>query len=276
MDSPKIKIIKDKIFMFTVIFISFLAVLPLFAIIIQLIVKGIRVINLHFLLSLPKPPPEGGGILNSLTGTLVIVGIAVLIAVPIGLLSGIYIAEFKNKLTHFAEIIVNTLQGVPSIVIGILAYLWIVKPAGKFSGFSGGFALSLMMLPSVIKNTEETIKLIPNSMKEASFALGANYTNTLFKVILPSAMRGILSGVLIGIARIAGETAPLLFTTLGNPYLNMNPSKPMSALPLLIFNYVMSPYKAWRNVAWGAALILVSLVLLLIIIMKMVGKKWKI
>ncbi len=274
MDNHRTKIIKDKVFLFTVIFISFLAVLPLMAIIIQLIIKGARVVNLHFLLSLPKPPPEGGGILNSLTGTLIIVGIATLIAVPIGLLSGIYLAEFKNRFTRFTEIIVNTLQGVPSIVIGILAYLWIVKPTGKFSGFSGGFALSLMMLPSVIKNTEETIKLIPSSLKEASFALGANYTSTLFKVILPTAMRGILSGVLIGIARIAGETAPLLFTTLGNPYMNINPYKPMDALPLLIFNYVMSPYKAWRDVAWGAALVLVSLVLLLIIIMKMVGKKW--
>lgn len=275
MDNIKLRIAKDRAFLFTVIFISFLAVLPLLAIIVQLVVKGIRVINIHFLLSLPKPPPEAGGILNSLTGTLVLISIATAIALPIGLMAGIYIAEFKNRFTHFSEIIVNTLQGVPSIVIGILAYLWIVKPTGRFSGFSGGFALSLIMLPSVIKNTEESIKLIPSSLKEASFALGANYTHTLFRVVLPSAIRGILSGVLIGIARIAGETAPLLFTTLGNPYLNLNPMKPMDALPLLIFNYVMSPYSTWKNVAWGAALVLVVLVLFMIIIVKMVGKKWK-
>ncbi|MCD6245950.1 phosphate ABC transporter permease PstA [candidate division WOR-3 bacterium] len=275
MNSLKGRIIKDKLFTFLVVSVSFTAVLPLFIILIQLFQKGVKAINLHFLLSLPKPPPEAGGIFNSIVGTLILITIASAIAIPIGITAGIYLSESENKFARFAEVLVNTLQGVPSIVIGILAYLLVVKPMGRFSGFSGGLALGIMMLPSIITNTEENLKLIPFSIKEASYALGGNYTKTILKIVLPSGMRGILSGILIGIARIAGETAPLLFTTLGNPYLNTNPSKPMDTLPLLIFNYVMSPYKKWHDVAWGASLVLVAMILFLIIIVKMVGRRWK-
>ena len=161
MNSLKGRIIKDKLFTFLVVFVSFTAVLPLFIILIQLFQKGVKAINLHFLLSLPKPPPEAGGIFNSIVGTLILITIASAIAIPIGITAGIYLSESENKFARFAEVLVNTLQGVPSIVIGILAYLLVVKPMGRFSGFSGGLALGIMMLPSIITNTEENLKLIP-------------------------------------------------------------------------------------------------------------------
>jgi phosphate transport system permease protein len=168
------------------------------------------------------------------------------------------------------------LQGVPSIVIGIVVYFWIVKPIGSFSAISGSVALAIMMLPILIRSTEETLKLIPFSLKEAGLALGLPYHRVILKVIVPCGMSGILSGILLSVARIAGETAPLLFTAFGNPYLNTNMTKPMQSLPLLIFNYATSPYDDWHDLAWGAALILLFTVLLLNIITKLTTRKWNV
>ena len=168
------------------------------------------------------------------------------------------------------------LQGVPSIVIGIVVYFWVVKPMGTFSAFSGSIALAIMMLPIMIRSTEETLKMIPDTLKEAGLALGLPYHKVILRIILPCGMSGILSGILLSIARIAGETAPLLFTAFGNPYLNTNMSKPMQSLPLLIFNYATSPYDEWHDLAWGAALILLSTVLLLNIITKLTTRRWKV
>lgn len=201
--------------------------------------------------------------------------IALIFSVPVGIITGIFIAETKNKFTDFLRDFVNVLQGLPSIVMGILAYLWVVKPLGHFSALSGGVALSLMMLPLVIKSTEETIKMVPFSLKEASYALGANYVSTIFRVILPASISGIMSGILIGVSRIAGETAPLLFTAFGNPFINMNPLKPVESLPLLIFKYAMSPYENWQRIAWGASLILILMVLFLNIFTNVIIEKWK-
>jgi phosphate transport system permease protein len=171
---------------------------------------------------------------------------------------------------------VDVLQGVPSIVVGIVVYFWVVKPLGTFSALSGSVALAIMMLPIMIRSTEETLKLIPSSLKEAGFALGLPYHKVILKVILPCGISGILSGVMLSIARVAGETAPLLFTAFGNPYLTTNMSKPMQSLPLLIFNYATSPYDVWHALAWGAALILLFTVLLLNIITKLITKRWNV
>ncbi len=271
------KILKDKAFELSVILFSFLSIIPLFLILFQIVKNGISVISIDFFTKLPPPPGEvKGGIINSLIGTLILVGIASLLSIPLGILIGIFTEEIENKFTEFLRIIVSVFQGLPSIVIGILAYLWVVKPMGKFSALSGGIGLALMMLPTVIKSTEETLKLIPVSLKEASYALGASYTRTIIKVVLPASFGGIISGVLIGVLRIAGETAPLLFTAFGNPFLNLDPLKPVDSLPLLIFNYAMSPYKEWHKIAWGASLVLIMFVLSINIFTNMAGERWKV
>jgi phosphate transport system permease protein len=275
MNSLRFKIIKDKVFEIFVIFLSFLSVVPLFIILFQIFIKGIKVINFEFFVSLPSPPGEkGGGILNALTGTLILILISLILSIPFGVMIGIFLAEFKNRFTDLLKDFVNILQSLPSIVMGILAYIWVVKPVGHFSALSGGVALSLMMLPLIIKSTEETLKMIPFTLKEASFALGASYVSTLWRVILPASAGGILSGVLIGVSRIAGETAPLLFTAFGNPFVNLNPLKPVESLPLLIFKYAMSPYENWQQIAWGGSLVLICIVLFFNIGLKFLVEKW--
>ncbi len=275
--NPRKKIFKDNLFKFIIMLFSFVSVTPLFFILFQIVRNGISSISINFILKLPKGPGEsGGGILNSIIGTFIIITIAIIISVPIGISAGIYLNEYKNRFAELLKVIVNVLQGLPSILIGIIAYLWVVKPMRGFSALSGGIALALMMLPMVIKSTEETLKLIPHSLKEASYALGVSYKDTILKVILPSGFSGIASGIFIGIARITGETAPLLFSAFGNPFVNLNPFKPVDAIPLLIFNYAMSPYESWHKIAWGASFLLVAGVLILNIIIKMAGEKWKV
>lgn len=261
----------------TVLF-AFLITVPLIAIIFFVVRKGAASINWSFLVSLPKPVGEaGGGIANALAGSLVIVFLAALIAIPIGVFGGIYLSENKSsKLSYWSRLAADILQGVPSIVIGIVIYFWIVKPSGTFSAISGSVALAIMMLPVIIKSTEETLKLVPSSLKEAGFALGLPYHKVVLRVILPCGMSGILSGSILGVARIAGETAPLLFTAFGNPFININIGKPMQTLPLLIFNYATSPYEDWHNLAWGASLILLIWIFLLNITTKFATKRWKV
>jgi phosphate transport system permease protein len=202
---------------------------------------------------------------------------ASVIAIPIGILAGIYLSEnTSGRLAYWARLSVDVLQGVPSIVIGIVVYFWVVKPIGTFSALSGSVALAIMMLPILIRSTEETLKMIPFSLKEAGLALGLPYHKVILKVIVPCGISGILSGIMLSIARIAGETAPLLFTAFGNPYLNTNLAKPMQSLPLMIYNYATSPYDEWHDMAWGAALILLFTVLLLNIITKLTTRRWNV
>ncbi len=269
-DNTGIRLLKDRVFKSIIIIFSFAVIIPLGLILFGIVKNGISAINWDLFTKLPTPPGEaGGGILNSIVGSLILILIAVLLSVPFGIMLGIFLSENKGRFADVLGILVNTLQGVPSIVIGIVAYLWVVKPLGGFSALSGGIALGIMMLPIVIKSTEETLKLIPFSLKEAALGLGASYVRTMFKVVLPAGFSGILSGILLGIARIAGETAPLLFTAFGNPYLNLNIFKPVDSLPLVIFNYSMSPYDDWHRIAWGASFVLVVMVLVLNIIARL-------
>jgi len=277
MKDIRYKIIKDKLFKFSVIFFSIVSVIPLILILFQIIKNGISAINLGFFTGLPKPPgEEGGGILNALIGSIELVIMATIFSVPIGILIGIYLTEFKNKLIDFLKTLVNVLQSTPSIVIGIIAYLWVVVPLGRFSVLSGAVALALIMLPLIIKNTEETLKMVPFSLKEASYALGTNYTNTVLKILLPTCRSGILTGILIGFSRALGETAPLLFTAFGNPFLNINPLNAVESLPLLIFKYAISPYDNWHRIAWGASLVLILIILFFNILTKIFTEKWQI
>lgn len=261
-----------------IVFFAFLITIPLMAIIFFVVKKGITRINWNFLVSIPKPVGEaGGGIANALLGSLIIVLVAALIAIPFGIFGGIYLSENRSsRLSYWARLAADILQAVPSIVIGIVIYFWIVKPTGTFSAISGSVALAIMMLPIIIKSTEETLKLIPSSLKEAGFALGLPYHKVILRVILPCGMSGILSGAILSVARIAGETAPLLFTAFGNPFISTNIGKPMQTLPLLIFNYATSPYEDWHTLAWGASLILLIWIFVLNVITKLATKRWKV
>jgi phosphate transport system permease protein len=276
--SVKYRIGKNYGFKALVTLFAFACVIPLLFILFFILRQGITKINWHFLVNVPKPVGElGGGIANALVGSILIIFFSSLIAIPIGVLAGIYLSENrKSRLAYWSRLCVDILQGVPSIVIGIVAYFWIVKPLGGFSAISGSIALAIMMLPIVVRSTEETLKLLPSSLQEAAFALGMPFHRVIFKVVLPVGISGILSGVMLSIARITGETAPLLFTAFGNPYLSFNVGKPMQSLPLLIFNYATSPYDDWKDLAWGASLVLLLWVLLLNIFTKLITRKWKV
>ncbi len=269
---------KNLLFKLMVIALTIITITPLIAILVYIIRQGISVINWNFFISLPKPVGEtGGGVYNAIIGSLLLILVATLIATPVGIATGMYFSENSDsRIYKIAHLGVDVLQGIPSIVIGIIIYLWLVKPFGKFSAFSGSMALAFMMLPSIIKSTEETLKLVPQSLKEASLSLGVPYYRTMISVILPAGLSGILNGIILGVARVAGETAPLLFTAFGNPFLNWNIFKPIASLPLIIFNYAISPYDDWHKLAWGASFILVMIVLILNILTKLAEKKWKV
>lgn len=272
------KIFKDRIFKIFVIFFSLFSILPLLFIFATILKNGAKAINLEFFISLPKPPGEtGGGVLNAIVGTIFLLFFSSLISIPLGIFLGLFLYEFKNKkIGEFCNILIDILQGIPSIVIGIIIYLWLVKKIGHFSGISGAIALSLIFLPVIIKSTKETLEMIPFYLIESSLSLGATYPRTVIKVLFPCSINGILSGVLIGLGRIAGETAPLLFTAFGNPFLNFNILKPISSLPHLIFTYTMSPYDNWHRQAWGCALALIIFILILNFISRKGLKKWRV
>jgi phosphate transport system permease protein len=277
-DNIKYRIGKSNGFKGLIFVLAFGCMIPLVAILFFIIRAGIAHINWNFLVNIPRPVGEkGGGIANALLGSIIIIALASLIAIPIGILAGVYLSEnSKSRLAYWCRLSVDILQGIPSIVIGIIAYFWLVKPLGGFSALSGSAALAIMMLPIIVRSTEETLKMLPPSLKEAAFALGMPFHRVIFKVIIPVGISGILSGVMLSIARITGETAPLLFTAFGNPYLSGDVTAPMQSLPLLIFNYATSPYNDWHDLAWGASLILLIWVLFLNIFTKLISAKWKV
>lgn len=269
---------KNTFFKAVIIVATIICTLPLLFILFYIFKQGIASMNWQFLTSLPKPVGEsGGGVSNALVGSIMILLVSCLIAIPAGIITGIYLSEEKkSRLSYYCQLAVDVLQGIPSIVIGIIIYEWVVKPMGGFSALSGSVALALMMLPSIIKATEETLKLLPESLKEASLALGVPYYKTILKVIVPTGIGGIFTGVILSIARVIGETAPLLFTAFGSPFMSTNILKPMSSLPLIIFNYATSPYEDWHQLAWGASMVLILMILILNMITKVIQHKWKV
>jgi phosphate transport system permease protein len=274
----KIRNTKSMLFKGLIVFLAFLITLPLIVVLLYIIKQGVTQVNWHFLTNVPKPVGEvGGGIANALVGSLLMVGMGSVIAIPVGMLAGIYLSENPHtKLAYWSGLCVDILQGVPSIVVGIVVYLWIVKPLGTFSAISGSVALAIMMLPIVIRSTEQTLRLLPPSLKEAALSLGVPYHRVIIKVIIPCGFAGILSGIMLSVARIIGETAPLLFTALGNTYLSYKVTGPMESLPHLIYTYATSPYDDWHNLAWGASFILLMFVLTLNIFTKLITRKWNI
>ncbi|HET7092513.1 MAG TPA: phosphate ABC transporter permease PstA [Thermomicrobiales bacterium] len=225
-------------------------------------IQGIGALDLAFFVAMPAPVGEtGGGVANAIAGTLLIVAIAAVIAVPVGVGAGTYLAEFgAGRFAHVVRLLSDVLTGVPSIVIGILAYELVVVKMERFSALAGGVALAALMLPPIVRATEEILRLTPREYTEAALALGAPRWRTIVAVVYPAAAGGLLTGIMLALARASGETAPLLFTAFGNTFWNVDPLQPTAALPLQIYQYAISPYDDWRRQAWGAALVLVTIV----------------
>jgi len=223
---------------------------------------GIAAINLDFFLHLPKPVGEpGGGMANAVVGTLILLVLACTVGIPVGVFGGIFLAEFRDSpLTVWVRFFSDVLSGTPSIVIGVFVYTTIVVPIRSFSAVAGGAALCIIMIPIVLRTTEVLVRLVPVSLREAALALGIPQWRVTVRVVLPAAWAGVLTGILAATARIAGETAPLLFTAFGNRFWNLNVTKPIAALPLQIFAYAIAPYDDWHRQAWAGALVLVALV----------------
>jgi phosphate transport system permease protein len=239
-----------------------LVLLPLGAIFAYLIYKGIGSLNWAFLTQTPKPVGEaGGGMANAIAGSVLILGIASLIGVPMGIGAGIYLGEYgRNRLGNLIRFTADVLNGVPSIIVGIVAYGLVVLRQGHFSALAGGAALALMMIPTITRTTEEMLLLVPLGVREAAYGLGVSRWRTTLSITLRSATSGVITGIMLAFARIAGETAPLLFTAFGNQYWNWNMNQPTAALPLQIFTYAISPFDEWHRQAWAGALILILLI----------------
>jgi len=241
------------------------ALLPLALILFYVIKEGIGAMNVAFFTQMPKPVGEaGGGMGNAIAGTLILIGIAALLAVPVGCICGIHLSEYpKTKFTSIVRFAADVLNGVPSIVIGIFAYGIAVLPVKRFSAIAGGIALGILMLPIVIRTTEELLRLVPAGLREGALALGASRSRAVFTVILPAALPGILTGILVALARVAGETAPLLFTSFNNRFWSTNLAQPIASLTVQVFTYAISPYEDWHRQAWAGAFLLVMMILAL-------------
>lgn len=250
------------------------AIIPLVYIFFYTTAAGISSINIDFFTELPKPVGEaGGGIANAIIGSIQIVGIGAVFGIPVGLLAGIYVAEYsKTFVANLVKFVTDVLSGIPSIIVGIFAYGVIVLQTKNFSAYAGGFALGILMIPTVTRMTEEMLKLVPLSLREASLALGIPRWKTTLKIVLRTASGGIITGILLSIARAAGETAPLLFTSFGNSFWSESLDSPTASLPVQIFNYAISPYEEWHSKAWAGAFVLISLVFVISLIVRLITK----
>ncbi|HEX8893383.1 MAG TPA: phosphate ABC transporter permease PstA [Terriglobales bacterium] len=239
-----------------------LVILPLLAIFIYLLIKGVQSLNWAFLTQLPKPPGEvGGGMANAIVGSGMILAIASLVGIPMGIGAGIYLAEYgRNVFGDVVRFTSDVLNGVPSIVIGIAVYSLIVVRQKHFSAIAGSVALAIMMVPTVARATEEMLLMVPNNIREAALGLGIPKWRTTLSISLRTASAGVITGCMLAFARVAGETAPLLFTTLGNQYWSKSLNQPTAALPLQIYTYALSPYDDWHKQAWAGALILIVMI----------------
>ena len=251
-----------------------LATLPLLLILAHLLKKGATSLSLSFFTSMPKPVGEtGGGMANAIVGTLILIGIACMIGLPIGIGAGIYLSEKRSRpLAQSVRFLSDVLNGLPSIVMGIFAWEFLVRPVGHFSALAGGTALGAMMIPLVTRTTEEMLKVVPISLREAALALGYPRWRTSLSVVVRTALAGIATGALVAVARIAGETAPLLFTAFGNQFWSTGLREPIAALPLQIFTYAISPYDEWHAQAWAGALVLISIVLVISLAARLVTR----
>lgn len=244
---------------------ALLVIAPLGLIFFYLLQSGLGSLNVAFFTNLPKPVGEaGGGLANAIVGSGELLAIAALVGVPVGVLGGVYLAEYGSaRANAVLRFVADVLNGVPSIIWGVVVYGLVVLPFKSFSAYAGGLALGFMMIPLIMRTTEEVLLLVPNSYREAALALGISRWKTILHIVMKTASKGIVTGVLLALARIAGETAPLLFTAFGNRFWNRSLSEPIAALPLQIFTYAISPYEDWHRQAWAGALVLVLMILLI-------------
>lgn len=243
---------------------AIITLVPLILILLYLVIKGISAINLDFFIQLPKPVGEpGGGMANAIVGSIILLSLASLIGLLIGIMAGVYLAEFGNNWMGWnVRFFADLLNGVPSIVVGIFVYSIIVLPMKRFSAIAGGIALGIMMIPMVARTTEEMIRLVPVGLREASLALGVPQWKTTIRIVLRTAIGGIVTGAMVALARVAGETAPLLFTAFGNRFWHSGMDQPIAALTLQIFAYAISPFEDWHAQAWAGALVLITMILI--------------
>ncbi len=285
-DNLKIRTWKDNLIKGLVIGFSIITISPIVLIIYKLIAKGIRQISFDFIIKNPPNTYEAmtalangeiipGGIVNGITGTLVMVILASAMAIPVGLVTGIYLYENPGKkLANFTRNISDILQGVPSIVLGLIAYIWVVKHiTNGYSALAGSVSLAIMMVPMIVRSTEETLKMIPQTIKEAALALGVPYYKVILKILIPTGFSGLTSGILLGISRVLGETAPLMLTALGSTMINLDITKPTSAVPLLIWEFYNDPNMV--DLIWSSSLLLMFIVLTLNIISKQIAARSK-
>ena len=239
-----------------------LVLVPLFAIFAYLLYRGVGSINWAFLTQTPKPVGEsGGGMANAIVGSVFMLALASVIGVPLGVGAGIYLAEYgRNRFGDAIRFVADVLNGVPSIVIGIVAYAIVVLSQGHFSALAGGVALAIMMIPTIARTTEEMLLLVPQALREAAYGLGIPRWRTTLSITLRTATSGVITGIMLAFARVAGETAPLLFTAFGNQFWNLRVNEPTAALPLQIYTYALSPYDDWHRQAWAGALVLIILI----------------
>ena len=249
-----------------------LAVAPLILIFSYTLIQGLAALNLDFFLQMPKPGGEtGGGMAIALAGTGILIGLGALFGLPVGILAGIYLAEYgDNALGKTVRFFADVLSGVPSIVVGVVAYIIVVLPMKHFSALAGGVALAILMIPTVTRTTEEMVKLVPHSYREAGLALGIPRWRTTLRIILPTALKGITTGILLALARSAGETAPLLFTALGNRFWSTAIDQPIGSLTVFIFDYAKAPFEDWNQQAWAAGFVLIALIFIISVIFRLV------
>jgi phosphate transport system permease protein len=252
-----------------------LALVPLVLVFVYVLKQGFSSLTWHFFTSNPRPVGEaGGGMANAIVGTLLLVVIASAIAIPVGLISGIHLSEYrKSRFASLVRFTADVLNGVPSIVVGIFAYGLVVLPVHRFSALAGGVALAFMMVPIIARTTEELMNLVPGTLREGALALGATRSKAAFTVMLPAALPGILTGILVALARIAGETAPLLFTSFNNRFFSTSLTQPIASLTVQIYTYAISPYEDWHKQAWAGALVLVSMVFLFSVLARIVTRR---
>jgi phosphate transport system permease protein len=241
-----------------------LALAPLGFLLFFVAKQGLTAVNVDFFTQMPKPVGEaGGGMANAMLGTLVLIALAALLAVPIGVIAGVYLSEYRGSAVASAvRFSADVLNGVPSIVIGIFAYVALVLPMGRFSALAGGAALGVMMIPIIVRTTEELLRLVPPALRDGALALGATRARAVLTVILPAALPGILTGILVALARVAGETAPLLFTAFNNRYWSTRLDQPIASLTVQVYTYAISPYEDWHRQAWAGATVLIGAILI--------------
>ncbi|MGE5683325.1 MAG: phosphate ABC transporter permease PstA [Bacillota bacterium] len=257
------------------IFCAFAVIVPLFIILFYTLKQGLSSINWEFFTHMPKPAGEtGGGMANALAGTAIMIGLGCLLGIPTGIFSGIYLSEKDSSLfAKTVRFLTEVLNGIPSIVIGVVAYIILVVPMKRFSALAGGFALGIIMMPLITRTTEEMLRLVPGTYREAALALGAPKWKAALFVVLPAAFKGIFTGVLLSIARAAGETAPLLFTALGNRFWSTKLDQPIASLTVFIYDYSKAPFEDWNRQAWAAALVLIMLIMIINIVFRVISRK---